>query len=222
MNIQKHQAQLNQNRSCGSSIPPLVKADPLPPLLLPDGRQPAHAVWLGGRPEPGHGRPAVQPLLLLARRRRREGRVHVRVGDCGRRRWRRGRRGRVLCAVGPARVGRRAGCVGRLVDVLAVDVDGVGDEGRAAMAAAGVALLEPEELDLGLDAFDEAHGDGSVVVLRGWSGSVRARGGETERDRDAVIGSRAYVLAEKLETSRTEDGACWLGIAMYRLLILHR
>jgi hypothetical protein len=91
------------------------------------------------------------------------------------------------------------------------------------MTAAGVALLEPEELNLGLDAFDESHGDGSVAVLRVWSGSVRAEAGGTEK-REAWLLEIvcACVLAEKLETSRTEDGACWLGIAMYRLLILHR
>ena len=61
--------------------------------------------------------------------------------------------------------GRRPGGVGRVVDVLAVDVDGVGDKGRAAVAAARVALLEPEELNLGVDAVDEAHGDGACVRI---------------------------------------------------------
>lgn len=61
-----------------------------------------------------------------------------------------------------ARVCRRPGAVGRLVDVFAVDVDGVGDKGRAAITAAGVALFEAEDLELSLDAFEEvdAHGDG--------------------------------------------------------------
>jgi hypothetical protein len=58
---------------------------------------------------------------------------------------------------GVARLDRgAAGAVGRLVDVLAVDVDGVGDKGRAAMTAAGVALLKAEELQLGLDLVEEA------------------------------------------------------------------
>lgn len=52
-------------------------------------------------------------------------------------------------------VGRGTRGAGRLVDVLAVDVDCVGAEGGAAVAAAGVALLEAEELDLGLDALHE-------------------------------------------------------------------
>lgn len=34
------------------------------------------------------------------------------------------------------------------------------------MTAAGVALLEAEELDLGLDAFDESHCDGRGCVTR--------------------------------------------------------
>jgi hypothetical protein len=91
------------------------------------------------------------------------------------------------------------------------------------MTAAGVTLLEPEELDLGLNAFDESHGDGSAVGLRLWSGSVRAGAGGTEKIEAWVLEVVcACVLVEKLETSRTENGACWLGIAMYRLLILHR
>lgn len=57
-------------------------------------------------------------------------------------------------------VGGGAGGAGGLVDVLAVDVDRVGAEGGAAVAAAGVALLEAEELDLGLDALHECGGHG--------------------------------------------------------------
>jgi hypothetical protein len=64
-------------------------------------------------------------------------------------------------------IDRSAGSAGRgigggtredrgLVDVLAVDVDGVGDEGRATVAAARVALLESHELELGLQALKEA------------------------------------------------------------------
>lgn len=48
------------------------------------------------------------------------------------------------------------GGVGCLVHVLAIHVDGVGDEGGAAISAAGVALLQAEQLNLGLDAFNEA------------------------------------------------------------------
>lgn len=63
--------------------------------------------------------------------------------------------------VGSARAGGRASGVGRLIDVLAIDIDGVGDEGRASVTTAGVALLEPEELDLGLDTVEnvETHSD---------------------------------------------------------------
>ena len=63
-------------------------------------------------------------------------------------------RARLPAGGGGGCVGGRAGRDGRLVDVLAVDVDGVRDKGRAPVAAAGVALLEPEELQLGLDALD--------------------------------------------------------------------
>lgn len=60
---------------------------------------------------------------------------------------------------------RGAGAVGSLVDVLAVHVDGIGDEGGATMTTASVALLEAEELQLGLDLVEEAlaHCCGLVV-----------------------------------------------------------
>jgi hypothetical protein len=41
------------------------------------------------------------------------------------------------------------------------------------MTAAGVALLEPEELDLGLDALDESH-DGRLYVCVGGCGGMQA------------------------------------------------
>lgn len=50
----------------------------------------------------------------------------------------------------------RTGRVWRLVDVLAVNVYGVRDEGGAAISAASVPLFESEQLNLGLDAFDDA------------------------------------------------------------------
>lgn len=61
-----------------------------------------------------------------------------------------------------ARVGGGASAVWRLVDVFSVYVDGIGNKSRAAVAAAGVALLESKELKLGLDAVNEtlAHGCG--------------------------------------------------------------
>lgn len=64
--------------------------------------------------------------------------------------------GHLSGAVGLARVYRGASGVGGIVDVFAINVGGVGDEGGATMTAAGVALLKPEELDLGLDAVEEA------------------------------------------------------------------
>ena len=48
-----------------------------------------------------------------------------------------------------------AGGVGGVVDVLSVDVDGVGYKGRTAVAAAGVALLKAKELNLGLDTLEQ-------------------------------------------------------------------
>jgi hypothetical protein len=42
-----------------------------------------------------------------------------------------------------------------LVDVFAVDVNGIGSEGGTSVTATGVTLFEPEELDLGLDSFEE-------------------------------------------------------------------
>lgn len=56
--------------------------------------------------------------------------------------------------------GRGTGVVGGLVDVFAVNIDSIGLEGRTAVALAGVALLEAEELDLSLDTVEDAHFDG--------------------------------------------------------------
>lgn len=90
-------------------------------------------------------------------------------------------------AVGRGRcVGGRAGGDGRLVDVLAVDVDGVGDEGRAPVAGAGVALLEAEELELGLDAFDEVGHCGGWEEVSEW---------REERERE--VSSRDVVEIER-------------------------
>lgn len=52
-----------------------------------------------------------------------------------------------------------AGGVWRLVDVLTVDVHGVGDEGGAALAVTGVAALETPYLDARVDAVEDAHCD---------------------------------------------------------------
>ncbi|KFY95664.1 hypothetical protein V500_02699 [Pseudogymnoascus sp. VKM F-4518 (FW-2643)] len=68
-----------------------------------------------------------------------------------------------------------AGVVGGGVNVLAVDVDGVGAERCAAVLAVGVALLEAEELELGLDAVDEAH-----CWERWWVSGVVGRVGRGE------------------------------------------
>lgn len=44
------------------------------------------------------------------------------------------------------------------------------------MTAAGVALLEPEELNLGLDALDESHGGRLWVCVCGNEGDDAPRG----------------------------------------------
>lgn len=152
---QKPQSEISSfqalHRSVHSIAPPLVKADFVsPPFLLPDSWHATDMTHVVVRtrpgPVPGHGRPTIEPLLLLGGMGsgRDRGRGIELDGAAG------GDRGR--------RLARGTGRVGRLVDVFTVDVDGVGDEGGAAMPAAGVALLEPEQLDLGLDALDEAHG----------------------------------------------------------------
>jgi hypothetical protein len=54
---------------------------------------------------------------------------------------------------------RRARRYGSLIDVLAVDVDGVGDKRGPPPAVARVPLLEPKKLELGLDALNDGqHG----------------------------------------------------------------
>lgn len=80
------------------------------------------------------------------------------------------RRGVVAGGVGggdlaAGRVVGGAGGVRRLVDVLAVDVQGVGDEGGAAFAVARVAALETPDLDARLDAVEDAHCECCVVVV---------------------------------------------------------
>ena len=65
-----------------------------------------------------------------------------------------------------ARGGRGSGRARRLVDVLAVNVDGVGLERRAPVAAARVPLLEAEELDPGLDLFED--GPAHNVLFFAW------------------------------------------------------
>lgn len=50
---------------------------------------------------------------------------------------------------------RGAGAVGSLVNILAINIDGVGHKGGATVAATGVALLKAEELQLGLDTLKE-------------------------------------------------------------------
>lgn len=62
-----------------------------------------------------------------------------------------GRRGRRRA------VGRRAGGVGAVEDVLAVDVDGIADKGGTSVAVARVTLLEPVDLELGLNLLEETH-----------------------------------------------------------------
>lgn len=51
---------------------------------------------------------------------------------------------------------RGASAVWGLVDVLAVDVDGIRHEGGSTVTATGVALLKAEELQLGLDTLKDA------------------------------------------------------------------
>lgn len=79
----------------------------------------------------------------------------------------RGGGGSAVGGGGGIRARRRAGRVGRVVDVFAVNVDGVAVECRAPVAAPRVPLLEPEELDARLDALYDrgAHGGAVVYVL---------------------------------------------------------
>lgn len=136
-----------QSKGTGCRSSHLADADSALPPVLAGRRG---TTCLGQGPEAGHGGEAVQALAGLLRG----------IGGCGGR-----------------GVGRGASRDGSVVDVLAVDVDRVGDEGGAAMAAAGVALLEAEELDLGLDTLDQtgSHCDGAgsasefdSVVERRW------------------------------------------------------
>lgn len=57
------------------------------------------------------------------------------------------------------RVVGRAGVVGSLVDVFAVDVDCIGDEGGAPFAVASVAALKTPDLNSGLNAVKDTHDD---------------------------------------------------------------
>lgn len=99
-----------------------------------------------------------------------------------------------------ARVGRGAGAVGRLVDVFAVNVDRVGDKGRPAIAAAGVALFKAEDLELGLDAFKkvDAHGFGKGLLLY-----VREEGTRREYlNKVVVVGERFFSSSKQSSRER--------------------
>lgn len=143
----------------------IAEADALwPPLLLRDcGLNSRCGRLLLLRTEAGHRGPPVEPLLGLA----------CGVGGARRRRGgRRGGAGRRMCGhiggVGPAGVGGRTCRVGCVIDVLSINVGGIGDEGGATMSPASVALLEPKELDLRLDAVEkiETHCESVVVYCR--------------------------------------------------------
>lgn len=113
-----------------ATLPDLIDADSGSPPILDSG------VSLSEGAEAGHGGEAAQTLASLL------------WGGAG-------RRDALLGVLGRAGGAGRASCVGCVVDVFAIYVDGVGDECGAAVAAAGVALLEPEELNLLLEALNE-------------------------------------------------------------------
>lgn len=134
----------------------------------------------GAAVERGHGAEAVE---TLARGHGGDGLlIHVHEGGGGHVAAQVGLGGADVLAVEgigavQARLGRGAGAAGGLVDVLAVDVDSVGDERRAAVAAAGVVLLEAKELELGLDTVEEAAahvcGGSSSVEDVEWSSRLK-------------------------------------------------
>jgi hypothetical protein len=131
----------------------------------------------GGLPsEAGDGAEAVQALALGGRvGHGLEGRQRLGLGDDG------GGDDVLLAVQGVDAVGtgldRGAGGAWGLVDVLAIDVDGVGDKGGAAMAAASVTLLKAEDLQLGLDLVEEAlaHGCGGCERFED-AGSLGGKG----------------------------------------------
>lgn len=127
-----------------------------------------------GGTEAGDGAEAVELLALNGAGRRRRVVAAARVvavlhhGSQRRQCARRVAAGSHLLAVESVdsdgrRLGRRPRAVGRLVDVFTVDVNSVGNKRRATVAAASVALLEAENLELGLDSFEE--GDAHCVCL---------------------------------------------------------
>lgn len=77
---------------------------------------------------------------------------------------------------GGVAVARRAGGAGSLVDVFAVDVNGIGPEGGASVTAASVALLKPKELDLGLEPFKECRSHSVELRLGGFWRESRGEG----------------------------------------------
>lgn len=81
---------------------------------------------------------------------------------------------------------RGAGAVGSLVDILAINIDGVGYEGGTAVAATGVALLKAEELQLGLDTLKETLAHGCGVGER-WKFVVDCRGLQVAAEAKIVV-----------------------------------
>lgn len=99
------------------------------------------------RAEAGHGAKPVHLLALWGAK----SRGVVGEGRC----VRGGRRHAITSCRAVGVVGRASG-VGSLVNVLAVNVYGVGHESGTAIPAAGVALFQAEEFYLGLDTFENA------------------------------------------------------------------
>lgn len=124
-----------------------------------------HLLAVEAPAEAGHGAEAVEPLSLLIRLWTGSGLRKLDINSGWRGSGGSGNAGLVAVqGVDVAGAGGRTSAVGGLVDVFAVHVDRVGDEGGAAMTTAGVALLKAEELQLGLDLVEKALTHGCGVV----------------------------------------------------------
>lgn len=88
---------------------------------------------------------------------------------------------RVHLRAGCVAVARRAGGARSLINIFTVDIDGIGPKGRTSVTAAGVALFEPEELNLGLESFEEGGGHGVGLIETGMSRKESGRKGKAKR-----------------------------------------
>lgn len=105
---------------------------------------------------------------------------------------------------GCGRLCRGAGAVGSLVNIFAINIDGVGHKGGTTVAATGVALLKAEELQLGLDTLKKTLAHVCGVGER-WKFVVGCRGLRSEDCCYSVVSWSSYHVGVRKRRSNSDD-----------------